>query len=102
MWGPAEAEAEASFWKFMALLRFQKCEVLLLQIQHEQQELHLDFVSGNRPIKFMDLETNESIKLQPDEIQWAYKKWNLIATNNSTKNAFNWELTHSWPMSLNP
>lgn len=74
LWGPAEAEAEASFWKFMALLRFQKCEVLLLQIQHEQQELHLDFVSGNRPIKFMDLETNESIKLQPDEIQWAYKK----------------------------
>jgi uncharacterized protein (DUF58 family) len=74
LWGPAEAEAEASFWKFMALLRFQKCEVLLLQIQHKQHELHLDLASGNRPIKFMDLETQETIKLQPDEIQWAYNK----------------------------
>ena len=72
LWGPAEASA--SFWKYMAMLRFQKCEVLLIQIQHEQQELNLDFASGNRPIKFMDLETNESIKLQPDEIQLAYKK----------------------------
>lgn len=74
LWGPAEASAEASFWKYMAMLRFQKCEVLLIQIQHEEQELNLDFASGNRPIKFMDLETNESIKLQPDEIQLAYKK----------------------------
>ena len=74
LWGPAEAAAEASFWKYMAMLRFQKCEVLLIQIQHEEQELNLDFASGNRPIKFMDLETNESIKLQPDEIQMAYKK----------------------------
>lgn len=74
LWGPAEAVAEASFWKYMAMLRFQKCEVLLLQIQHEEQELNLEFASGNRPIKFMDLETNESIKLQPDEIQLAYQK----------------------------
>ena len=74
LWGPAEAVAEASFWKYMAMLRFQKCEVLLLQIQHEEQELNLDFASGNRPIKFMDLETNESIKLQPNEIQLAYQK----------------------------
>ena len=74
LWGPAEAAAEASFWKYMAMLRFQKCEVLLIQIQHEEHELNLDFASGNRPIKFMDLETNESIKLQPDEIQMAYKK----------------------------
>ena len=74
LWGPAEASAEASFWKYMAMLRFQKCEVLLIQIQHEEQELNLDYASGNRPIKFMDLETNESIKLQPDEIQMAYKK----------------------------
>jgi hypothetical protein len=74
LWSPAEAVAEASFWKYMAMLRFQKCEVLLLQIQHEEQELNLEFASGNRPIKFMDLETSESIKLQPDEIQMAYKK----------------------------
>ncbi len=74
LWRPAEAAAEASFWKYMSMLRFQKCEVLLLQIQHEEQELNLSFSSSNRPIKFMDLETNESIKLQPDEIQLAYKK----------------------------
>ncbi len=74
LWGPAEAAAEASFWRYIAMLRFQKCEVLLLQIQHEEQELNLDFATGNRRIKFMDLETNESIKLQPDEIQQAYQK----------------------------
>ncbi|MFZ9630568.1 MAG: DUF58 domain-containing protein [Bacteroidia bacterium] len=74
LWGTAEAEAEASFWKYMAMLRFQKCEVLLIQIQHAEQEINLSFSTGNRPIKFMDLETNEFIKLQPDEIQMAYQQ----------------------------
>ena len=67
LWDPAEAAAEASFWKSMALLRFQKCEILLLQIHHSQHEMFMNL--GNRPVQFIDLETDTRIKLQPDEIQ---------------------------------
>jgi uncharacterized protein (DUF58 family) len=70
LWDPAAAQAEAAFWKSMALLRFQKCEVLLLQIHHAQHELLMNL--GNRPIQFIDLETDQKIKLQPDEIQEYY------------------------------
>ncbi len=73
LWDPAEAVAEASFWKYMAMLRFQKCEILLLQVHHAQHEMLLDL--GNRPIQFIDLETDSRIKLQPDEVQDHYLKF---------------------------
>lgn len=73
LWDPAEAAAEASFWKYMAMLRFQKCEILLLQVHHAQHEMLLDL--GNRPIQFIDLETDSRIKLQPDEVQDHYLKF---------------------------
>jgi uncharacterized protein (DUF58 family) len=73
LWDPAEAVAEASFWKHMAMLRFQKCEILLLQIHHAQHEMLLEL--GNRPVQFIDLETDARIKLQPDEIQDHYLKF---------------------------
>ncbi len=73
LWDPAEAAAEASFWKHMAMLRFQKCEILLLQIHHAQHEMLLEL--GNRPVQFIDLETDARIKLQPDEIQDHYLKF---------------------------
>lgn len=70
LWDPAEAEAEALFWKHMAMLRFQKCEILLLQVHHSQHELLLQL--GNRPINFIDLETKLKIKIQPNEVQNQY------------------------------
>ena len=70
LWDPTETVAEAAFWKNMAMLRFQKCEILLLQVQHAQHEFQLDL--GNRPVRFIDLETQSQIKLQPDEIQKHY------------------------------
>ena len=73
LWDPAEAVAEASFWKHMAMLRFQKCEILLLQIHHAQHEMLLEL--GNRPVQFIDLETDARIKLQHDEIQDHYLKF---------------------------
>jgi hypothetical protein len=73
LWDPAEAVAEASFWKHMAMLRFQKCEILLLQIHHAQHEMLLEL--GNRPVQFIDLETDARINLQPDEIQDHYLKF---------------------------
>lgn len=71
LWNTAEATAEAAFWKNLAILRFQQCEILLLQIQHNQDELLLSL--GNKPIQFIDLESNETIKLQPEEIQTEYR-----------------------------
>jgi uncharacterized protein (DUF58 family) len=71
LWDPAEATAEAAFWKNLAILRFQQCEILLLQIQHNQDELLLSL--GNKPIQFIDLENNQTIKLQPEEIQNEYR-----------------------------
>jgi uncharacterized protein (DUF58 family) len=71
LWDPAEATAEAAFWKNLAILRFQQCEILLLQIQHNQDELLLSL--GNKPIQFIDLENNQTIKLQPEEIQSEYR-----------------------------
>lgn len=83
LWGPAEAEAEASFWKSIALLRFQKCEVLLIHILHQSQEIELDF--GNRPIKFIDIENQETIKLQPNEIQDYFTK-QVLKSNKDLEN----------------
>jgi uncharacterized protein (DUF58 family) len=56
----------------MAMLRFQKCEILLLQVHHGQHEAMMNL--GNRPVQFIDLETDARIKLQPDEIQETYFK----------------------------
>lgn len=72
IWHPSEHESEALFWKTLAQLRFHKCEIVLFHISHQVHELSLDL--GNRPLKFIDLETQETIKLQPDEVQGLYQK----------------------------
>lgn len=70
IWDKNQQQEEAQFWETISILRFQKCEVLLVHIAHEQTEINLNL--GNVPIKFIDLETNELLKLQPQEIQEVY------------------------------
>ncbi|MDE5418403.1 DUF58 domain-containing protein [Labilibaculum sp. DW002] len=53
-------------------LRFNKHEVLLFSIRDKQFENEFDF--ANRPSQFIDLETGESIKLNPSEIRDLYRK----------------------------
>ena len=53
-------------------LRFNKHEVLLFSIRDKQFENKFDF--ANRPSQFIDLETGESIKLNPSEIRDLYCK----------------------------
>ncbi len=53
-------------------LRFNKHEVLLFSIRDKQFENKFDF--ANRPSQFIDLETGESIKLNPSEIRYLYCK----------------------------
>jgi uncharacterized protein (DUF58 family) len=51
-------------------LKHNKHEVILFHVHDKSKEI--DFEFENRPIKFIDLETNESIKLQPNQVKELY------------------------------
>lgn len=51
-------------------LKYNKHEVVLFHVVHKKNEL--DFAFENRPYKFVDLETGETIKLQPNQIKQQY------------------------------
>lgn len=53
-------------------LRYNKHEVVLFHVTDHQQEGLLNF--ENRPYRFIDLETKEKIKLNPIQIQEAYRQ----------------------------
>lgn len=72
LWNNTQSENEHKFWETLTQLRFQKCEVLLFHICHNQSEIELDL--GDAPIKFVDLESRETLKLQPQEIRDVYSK----------------------------
>jgi len=51
---------------------FNKHEVILFQVMESKQELNLEI--PNRPVELIDLETKESIKLQPGQVREEYVK----------------------------
>jgi uncharacterized protein (DUF58 family) len=51
-------------------LKFRKHEVILFHIVDGQTEMDFDF--ENRPYKFVDSETNEELKLYPDDVKTYY------------------------------
>lgn len=51
-------------------LKYNKHEVILFHVMDGKQELEFEF--ENRPYEFVDLETGESIKLQPQQIKEQY------------------------------
>jgi len=53
-------------------LRHNKHEVILFHVVDKSKELNFEF--ENRPYKFVDLETNEEVKLHPNEIKDHYQK----------------------------
>ena len=53
-------------------LKYNKHEVILFHVTDYKSELNFDF--EDRPYKFVDLETNESIKLNPRELKKDYQK----------------------------
>ncbi len=59
---------------FLALqhLKHNKHEVILFHVLDEEHELNLKF--SNRPYTFVDMETGEKVKLNPNQIQKAYKE----------------------------
>jgi uncharacterized protein (DUF58 family) len=52
-------------------LKHQHHEVLLFHVMDKQTELLFEF--ENRPYEFIDLETGEKIRLQPNQVQETYK-----------------------------
>ncbi len=53
-------------------MRHNKHEVILFHVVDKSKEINFDF--ENRPCKFIDLETNEEVKLHPNEIKDHYRK----------------------------
>jgi uncharacterized protein (DUF58 family) len=53
-------------------LKYRKHEVVLFHVVDKRHEIDFDF--GNRPFRFIDLETKEEIKLNPVKIREAYTK----------------------------
>lgn len=51
-------------------LRYNKHEVILFQVHDGQHELALDF--QNRPYEFVDMETGDRLKLQPQQVREQY------------------------------
>ena len=48
-------------------LKFNKHEVILFHVVDKSKELDFDY--ENRPYKFVDMETNEEVKLSPNQIR---------------------------------
>ncbi len=53
-------------------LKHNKHEVILFHVSDYSSELHFEF--EDRPYKFIDLETNETVKLNPHEVKDVYRK----------------------------
>jgi len=65
-------------------LKHNKHEVLLFHVLDKETEMNFEF--SNRPYKFVDLESNEEIKLKPSEFQNSYsEKWNEFYKNLKDK-----------------
>ena len=52
-------------------LKHNKHEVVLFQVTDRRHEI--DFAYGNRPTEFVDMETGERVKLQPNEVAEHYR-----------------------------
>lgn len=64
-----ESKADAIF-EALRHLRFNRHEVVLFHVTDHQEELFFSF--DDRPFEFIDLESGESIKLQPEQVKKEY------------------------------
>jgi hypothetical protein len=53
-------------------LKHNKNEILIFHVFDKNTELDFDF--GNRPVEFIDLETGEKLKLEPDDIRDSFRQ----------------------------
>jgi uncharacterized protein (DUF58 family) len=69
---PEDPESSAELLSALQHLKFNKHEVLLFHIVEGHKEMNLDF--DNRPYTFEDMETGETIKLNPEEYKNSYRQ----------------------------
>lgn len=66
-----EGETQDNIFSALQHLKYNQHEVILFHVTDKTYEL--DFAFSNRPYKFIDLETKQQIKLNPNEIKDFYK-----------------------------
>ncbi len=66
------ADSEERLFSALQHLRHNKHEVILFHVTDKKHEFNFDY--KNQPHKFIDLETGESIKLNPNEIRTYFEK----------------------------
>lgn len=64
---------ENKFVQVMQHLIFQKHEIVIFHVSQSKTELQLEY--DNIPLEFVDMESNEKIKLIPSEIKAQYQKF---------------------------
>lgn len=69
---PDDPEQNDALFDALQHLRYNKHEVLLFHVVDGRRELDFDF--ENRPYEFVDMETNETLKLNPSDIKEEYIK----------------------------
>jgi uncharacterized protein (DUF58 family) len=66
----SETETNEQLFSALQHLKYNKHEVIIFHVIDKRLEQDFDFT--NRPYKFIDLETNEVLKLNPNEVREAY------------------------------
>lgn len=69
---PDNAGQSEALFESLQHLRYNKHEVLLFHVVDGKKELDFDF--ENRPYEFVDMETNEMLKINPSDIKEEYIK----------------------------
>lgn len=67
-----EHENEEEIFDALQHLKHNKHEVILFHVRHKKLEQDFDF--DNRPYKFVDMETGEELKINPNNVREIYKK----------------------------
>jgi len=70
VWEDEADTQEIKIFTALQHLRYNKHEVILFHVIDKRQEVDFDF--ENRPYQFVDVETGEKIKLQPNEVKEYY------------------------------
>ena len=73
-------------------LKYNKHEVILFHVYDGEKELNLDF--ENRPHRFVDLETGETLKLNPVEIQERYQQLMAQRKDEILKHCYQYQIDY--------
>ena len=85
-------EDQTKLFEALEHLRYNKHEVILFHVYDGAKELNLDF--ENRPHRFVDLETGETLKLNPVEIQERYRQIMAQRKDDILKHCYQYQIDY--------